>query len=190
MSAIVELIIEDFLPEMHSKYMFQNYAMSSDYRSYNEFVPHYLRGRPRKVIFHCLERKQKSRTFSADDITTVNATNGVYEVKSHSGKLHMVDFGKQSMQPSCSCKDWTRHHIPCKHFFTVFCYIPSWQWDSLPTSYLQSEYLSQDSMALDVIQETNSHSPSSDEPENVQSTSDNPDFIPPAELPKHQVYVY
>lgn len=121
--------------------MFRTYSMSADYRFYNEFIPNYLRERPHKVI---LDQKQKAHAFSEDDITTVDATNGVFMVKSQSGKIHTIDFGKESTQPQCSCKDWTRHHIPCKHFFTIFCYKPQWQWDSLPLSYLQSEYLSQD----------------------------------------------
>ena len=35
---------------------------------------------------------------------------------------YMVDFGRNSQEqmPSCSCKDWTRWHIPCKHFLAVF----------------------------------------------------------------------
>ena len=177
LSNVALLIVEEFLPEMHSKYMFQNYAMSADYRSYNDFVPNYLRGRPRKVILHCLDRKQKARAFSEDDITTVDATNGVFKVKSQSGKVHTVDFN--SSQPSCSCKDWTRHHIPCKHFFVIFCYKPLWQWDSLPTSYLQSEYLSQDVVGLPPAN-------SSDDLIDVQSTTDDL-TVTHEEIPRRQV---
>ena len=31
--------------------------ISEDYRAYSENIPDYLKGRPRSVIFHCLERK-------------------------------------------------------------------------------------------------------------------------------------
>ena len=50
--------------------------------------------------------------------------------------------------PSCTCKDWARWHIPCKHFFAVFREIPDWSWESLPTGYLSSAYLTTDNEAL------------------------------------------
>lgn len=191
LSNMVLLIVEEFLPEMHSKYLFQNYAMSADYRSYNDFVPNYLRGRPRKTILHCLDRKQKVQAFSENDITIVDATNGVFEVKSQSGKgkVHTVDF----LHPSCSCKDWIRHHIPCKHFFVIFHYNQSWQWDSLPTSYLQSEYLSQDCVALAFV-DTSSNCPEdivAEEPAIVDTrpTSDDLHTATQDEIPRRKVSI-
>lgn len=190
LSAIVALIIEDFLPEIHSKYMFQNYAMSADYRSYNEFVPLYLRGRPRTIILHCLGRKQRSQAFSESDITIMDASSGVFEVKSHSGKVHTVKFSDQLSQPSCTCKDWTRYHVPCKHFFAIFRFIPLWQWNSLPISYLQSEYLSQDTAVLVpmVTQDISSFPSSFDDPMGIPSTSED-HFEARDELPKHKVCI-
>ena len=95
----------------------------------------------------------------------------------------------QSTQPLCSCKDWTRYQIPCKHFFTVFRYIPLWQWDSLPTSYLQSEYLSQDIIALASMQETDTHPHTCDDPLEGQSTCDDHPMTLD-EFPKQQVHIY
>ena len=37
--------------------------------------------------------------------------------------------------PSCTCRDWMAWRIPCKHFFAVFQYYPSWNWERLPESY-------------------------------------------------------
>ena len=44
----------------------------------------------------------------------------IHVIKANGGK-HIVDFGATSKEgtPSCSCKGWTRWHIPCKHFFAV-----------------------------------------------------------------------
>jgi len=54
--------------------VYLNYQMSGTYRKYNNFVPDYLRGRPclrgrpRQVIIHCLERKSSSKKYTEDDI--------------------------------------------------------------------------------------------------------------------------
>jgi len=39
--------------------------------------------------------------------------------------------------PSCSCRDWCRHHLPCKHVLAVFMYKPAYGWESLPAAYTQ-----------------------------------------------------
>jgi len=46
--------------------------------------------------------------------------------------------------PSCTCKDWLRHQLPYKHFFAIFRHRKEWQWEQLPSEYLQSAYLSMD----------------------------------------------
>ena len=149
LSRIVTLIIEEFLPEMYRKYQFENYQMSEDYRAYNDFVPKYLRGRPPKVIRHCMERNLKAKKYVPDDVCDVDAAKGQFCIKSSSDKMHKVDFGA----PSCECKDWIRFHMPCKHFFAVFLHRKKWQWSSLPQEYLLSAYLSQDSEALSYVQD-------------------------------------
>ena len=67
-----------------------------------------------------------------------------------SGAKHTVSFFTESddQMPFCTCKDWARWHIPCKHFFTIFREIPDWSWESLPTGYLNSSYLTTDNGAL------------------------------------------
>ena len=67
--------------------------MSETYRSYNSFVPEFLRGRPRSVIIYCLQRMKKSQRFTNTDIEFRNETNGLFHLKSLSGKVHVVDFG-------------------------------------------------------------------------------------------------
>lgn len=95
-----------------------------------------------------MERKLKARSFSVEDISDIDARNGQFHVTSSSGKKYEVNFGAHSEMPSCECKDWIRFHMPCKHFFAVFNNRQQWKWDSLPSSYLQSAYLSQDTEAL------------------------------------------
>ena len=73
--------------------------------------------------------------------------NGKFQVKG-TGKVHSIDFGKKSLEPSCTCKDWLKWKMPCKHFFGVFKHYPKWNWNALPNTYLNSEYLCSDASAL------------------------------------------
>ena len=144
------LIVDEFLPISHQKYLFQNYKQSSQYRSYKSFVPEYLCGRPRSTILHCLERKTKALKYSSSDTGVIDLKNGQFTVKGTKQKTHTIDFGIQSKNhmPSCTCQDWTQWHLPCKHFFAIFSIYPQWGWYQLPKEYLNSAYLSIDADAL------------------------------------------
>ena len=50
--------------------------------------------------------------------------------------------------PECTCKDWARHHIPCKHFFAVFEQCPGWSWQKLSQHFQGSSYLSADTNSV------------------------------------------
>ena len=145
LSALVKTLIEEFIPDIHHKYLLQNYKTSSTYRSYNDIVPPYLHDFPRSVILHCLERKSNSRKFNVEDILTQDEQNGIFTIKGSSENVYTVNFGGSSEEPSCTCFDWTKWNIPCKHFFAIFSLIPNWTWNRLPSSYRSSAYLSTDS---------------------------------------------
>ena len=81
LSQLAEVLYEDFVPETHHKYLYLNYQMSDNYRRYNDFVPGFLRGRPRQVIIHCLERKSSSKKYTDDDILTKDVTSGKFTIQ-------------------------------------------------------------------------------------------------------------
>ena len=149
LSYVISIIVNDYLPSCKQKYLFQNYQQLSQYRSYKDTVPSYLHDRPRSVILHCLNRKAKGERIPAHYVHDVNETIGVFEVEKESGSKKTVNFGCNNDDiPSCTCKDWQRFHLPCKHFFAIFYHRSEWKWDQLPRSYLQSAYLSVDCDAL------------------------------------------
>ena len=150
LSSLVSHIIESFPPDRYQKYLLQNYQMTEAYRSYSAIIPEYLRTRPRSVIIHCLDRVRKANKFSSTDVQE-GESEGCFNVTSQSGKVHHVDLGVTSRAPSCTCMDWIRHHIPCKHFFSIFKHYTQWSWDSLPQTYLQSPHLSCDTEALNSL---------------------------------------
>lgn len=139
---------EEFNPDIHHKYLFLNYKVSSSYRTYNDFVPSYLHGRPRQVILHCLERKSSSRKYDQSDIISQDTTAGVFTIKGSSNKLHTVNFGTTTGEPSCTCPDWIQWRIPCKHFFAVFKFFEKWGWESLPEQYKSEPHISSDAKIL------------------------------------------
>ena len=146
MSNTITLLVENYLPCCKQKYLVKNYQLLSQYRSYKSYIPSYLHDRPRSVILHCLDRKSNSAKFSAESIHDVDSEKGIFEVEKESGHRYEVNFGMDTTEemPSCTCKDWLRHQLPCKHFFAVFQYRKKWQWEQLPSKYLKSAYLSMD----------------------------------------------
>ena len=201
LSAIASLLIEYFLPEMCQKYLFLNYKQTSHYRSYKSFVPTFLHGRPRSVVLHCLERQTKSLKYTKDDVHDINEKEGVFNVTGSHGSCHVVSFGMNTsdMMPSCTCRDWTTWHIPCKHFFAVFRFHPEWNWNKLPQSYRDGAYLSTDSDSLNTffddtvrieVPESFPEEPESTENENSQLEEPEPtesEKCPKDEIPKLQV---
>ena len=151
LSAIATLLVEVFLPETYQKYLFLNYKQSSEYRSYNSFIPDFLHNRPRSIIIHCMERRSKSLKYIKEDVCISNNNDGEFSVKGSNDSIHTVSFGIKSDQtsPSCSCQDWIQWHIPCKHFWAVFRFYTNWSWDRLPENYKKSAYLSTDTDALE-----------------------------------------
>ena len=149
-SAITTLLVEDYLPTAYQKYLLQNYKQTSMYRTYNDFVPDYLRDRPRNIILHCLDRMARSHKLTASNIIDNDQEKGIFEIMKSSGAKYRVSFGNDNpdSMPSCTCQDWTNWHIPCKHFFAIFKHRSAWQWSNLPPSYLHSPYLSTDVEAL------------------------------------------
>ena len=80
LSSITTILIEDYLPDARRKYLFQSFQQSPHYRSYNDNIPAYLQGRPRNTILHCLDRKGSSNKLTLEDVTDVDAKQGVFSV--------------------------------------------------------------------------------------------------------------
>ena len=78
-------------------------------------------------------------------------------------------------------------HIPCKYFWAVFRFYPSWNWARLPESYKASAYLSTDTGAL----ETFFNDSPGDADCQPQDSSLAEDIRTPAqdEIPKQQVAI-
>ena len=79
-SAITALLVEDYSPTAYQKYLQQNYKQTSMYRTYNDFVPDYLRDRPRNIILHCLDRIARSQKLTASNFRSGEGNIWNYEI--------------------------------------------------------------------------------------------------------------
>ena len=142
LSGIASLLIDTFLPALRQKYLFSKLEQCSANRKYKDSIPSYLHNRPKAVILHCLDRNTSSIKFEPEDISS--ESEGVFKVQSGEN-AYTVDF----KTPSCTCPDWIQSNYPCKHFFVVFRNHHSWDWNALPTSYLEGPRLRLDSQAVE-----------------------------------------
>lgn len=88
-----------------------------------------------------------------------NEDNNYTQIKSQSnGEIYSINLDSEEVCPSCTCPDWIRYHIPCKHMFAVFQNIDGYSWENLPASYLRSPHISCDTAAICSTAEQNQYS--------------------------------
>jgi len=93
LSFLVMKLIEEFIPTLHYKCVFQNFKQTGLHRAYStiQLVPKYLQCRPRSVILHCLHCKSKSMKYTISDINELKLMRAQGETKGKN-QNHTVDF--------------------------------------------------------------------------------------------------
>ena len=115
-------------------------------RRYHTDTPTFLHNRPRPFVDHCLKRLPPAASVS-DAIQHVH--NGTFLVPSvASSGTYAVQLQSSSGVPSCTCPDWLKYRLPCKHMLAVFSTYPAWGWDSLPAAYRNFPHFSLDPSIL------------------------------------------
>lgn len=149
---IATMLVESFIPESYTSYRNMNMKLSDKYRSYNAMIPKCLHNRPPIFIKHCLKSQFAAEEFRDRDIVCQDAQQGIFQVRSSSeyDKHHTILF----YIPSCTCESWQRSHYPCKHFNAVFNYYEEWSFQSLPSAYRNSPFLTLDSEIVEMKQPT------------------------------------
>ena len=123
LSELLEIIITKFLPKLYRKYVTLNVKYSSGYKSYVQGVPNFLQDRPRELVKFLLERTQRVSTRMIESVR--EAADGSFFVSSDDPgisdevKEYNVVFGNQETFCSCTCRDYRRTRLLCKHFFAV-----------------------------------------------------------------------
>ncbi|KAM9345669.1 uncharacterized protein ABDE67_012269 [Symphorus nematophorus] len=92
-----------------------------------------------------MTRHQESLMFTKGQVTSageatfkVNSQTTTQQYGQTKPQQHSVFLGSESQMPSCSCKDWQKNLLPCKHFCAVFNLVPGSSWDSLCLSYREN----------------------------------------------------
>nr|XP_020447011.1 COP9 signalosome complex subunit 9 isoform X1 [Monopterus albus]XP_020447012.1 COP9 signalosome complex subunit 9 isoform X1 [Monopterus albus] len=129
MSEIMTVIVNDFIPQWQKKYTQLNIQYSSGYK-HSDSIHNFLHNRPCDMVMHILDRM--TADLGPDSITEMSY--GTFKVTSESDReSHVVTLGSSSTLPSCTCEDWKRNRLPCKHFCAGFK--AGWTWDVLCPQY-------------------------------------------------------
>ncbi len=63
-------------------------------------------------------------------------SSGVFDVQSSAGgNRYKVIFGDDHTLPKCTCLDWRRNKLLCKHFCACMKAFPEWGWENLSKEY-------------------------------------------------------
>ena len=123
LSQLLEIIISRFLPKLYRKYVSLNVKFSSGCKTYSTNIPSYLQNRPRSLVTFLLKRAQRVSTLMIDSIK--EQTDVSFEVCSDEPGIndtrlkYNVSFGDNETFRSCSCRDFRRTRLLCKHFFAI-----------------------------------------------------------------------
>lgn len=116
-------------------------------------MPTFLHSRPRDMVMHIKDRM--AQYLDSQQITETSP--GTFKVTSEADKRsHVVTLGSSSTLPSCSCEDWKRNRLPCKHFCA--CFKAGWTWDDLCSQYKNNPLFTLDPVCF-------SYSPPASQPE-------------------------
>ena len=122
------------------RYVNLNIKSSSKYRSYHRKVAEWnLKDKPKKYMKHCMERIAKAQNIEADNVRAIQRDNENSEAKMFQSKSMPSEgylelyLGDKYASSTCTCKDWKKFLMPCKHFPVV-------SWNSLGEIYTKSPF--------------------------------------------------
>ena len=108
--------------------------MSQGWRTGNENIPKELHHRPLHLVKHMRTITEKAAQTEPSMITNID--NNRYEVQSStvSNLKYTVQINDGNNMPSCSCYQFKKTHLLCKHFAAVFTH-HNISWNTLPYEY-------------------------------------------------------
>ena len=119
---MLKVVIQEFLPKLSDRYVELNIKYTEKDKKFETVLPPLLKNRPRKIIDHLLDQisKVESAEINSVEIVGGNAFNVTSPDLSSIHKLkHRVHLGDENRFCSCTCNDYRRNRMLCKHFFTV-----------------------------------------------------------------------
>ena len=139
----IRVMVREFLPEMFREYKEENFKASSENAKYNQSIPSFFHDRPHQLLKHWRTRWDAS-AYSP----LIEGANPYYVASESSETTYTVKLGDAETYPSCSCVDFSKHFLLCKHFFALIrqgCI----HWEDISALYRNSLYINID---WDVLQ--------------------------------------
>ena len=144
---MLKIVIQEFLPKLYDRYVEINVKYTEKHKKYETALPPFLKNRPRKIIDHLLDRmgKVESDEINSVEIVGENVFNVTSSDLSSTHRLkYRVDFGDKDRFCSCTCNDYRRNRMLCKHFFTVIDSLKS-NFYNISKLFLEHPYINLDS---------------------------------------------
>lgn len=112
-----------------------NIQSMGESKKYSAHIPEFLSNRPKFFLEHCMKRiPPKCQYLPITAITSL--PNGEFCVPRSNGEnFYLLDLERR--MPSCSCLDWSKYHLPCKHMLSIFFHFPGHSWEFLHPDYTE-----------------------------------------------------
>ena len=119
LSELLTLIIEEFIPKLYRNYVTMNVRFTSKHKKYLENIPSLLKNRKRALVTDILDKI--SRVTDEMRSSDEESVNNTFMVKSASDntKYHTVYFGDNVNVCSCTCKEFRKTRMLCKHIIAM-----------------------------------------------------------------------
>ncbi|KAK3104900.1 hypothetical protein FSP39_012893 [Pinctada imbricata] len=132
----------------------------------SSFVPAVLHNTPKPFLNHCL-----SRLNNTDDLIIHEVDEQKFEVHNKdSGGTCTVNLGNRALH--CTCPDWKRHCMPCKHFLKVVIQ-KRLQWNDLPSDIKCNPLFNIDKAVTSLSNQTTQSTQSSEHQSQEDGTQNN-----------------
>ena len=112
-----------------------------------------MHDKPEKFTKHCVDRLSSANTIKRKDISGSDrdlflVNSSVQDVK------YTVSLGDDISFPNCTCEDWRKTLMPCKHMLAVISLVDGFEWTSISLKYRNSPFLQLDSSVILETDET------------------------------------
>jgi len=108
--------------------------MSAGWRQGASTVPTELHHRPRWFIQHMMSTELKSQDITSD-MMIADSQDSFRVQSSKTDKWYNVSIGDDNTFPFCTCRQFMKYFVPCKHFCAVFRHEPNVSFSSLSQRY-------------------------------------------------------
>ena len=134
---------------MIHRYVEQNVRRSGTYRNCNKVLPEWLHDKPQKFTRHCGERIALGKAIKKRDSEVRSMKCLIFQIHSSANNdIYTITLGDKTTMPQCTCENWGKSSMPCKHMFAVMDHIECVSCVSFLEKYTQSPFLRLDNIVV------------------------------------------